>query len=160
MLFAYDTTVCKRKSKKSSREFPYLIYIFRQSGLYLISLMAKGIDYFFKYFPATWVSSIENSLFRSGHQFLIWLFGFLLSTFLGFLYILDISLLLEVKLVKIFTHSGGMSLCLNNHILCLTNVFRLKKQEINNFIATRSNIYINPTTTNNRNNKTSGINNH
>jgi hypothetical protein len=48
-----------------------------------------------------------NSLFSSIPHFLIELFVFLEITFLSSLYILDISLLLDVELVKIFSQSVG-----------------------------------------------------
>ena len=46
-------------------------------------------------------------MFSSDPRFLMWLFDFLESTFLSSLYILDISPLSEVGLVKIFSQSFG-----------------------------------------------------
>ena len=63
--------------------------------------MTKDVDHFFRSFLAIRVSSTENSLFISEPHFLIVLFGSLESTFLSYLYILDISTLLDVGLVKI-----------------------------------------------------------
>ena len=52
-----------------------------------------------------WYSSVENSLFSSVSHFLIRLFGFLESYFLSSLYILDISPVSDVRLIKIFCQS-------------------------------------------------------
>ena len=48
---------------------------------------------------------IENSLFRSVPELLIGLFGSLISSLLSSLYILDVSPLSDMELVKIFSHS-------------------------------------------------------
>ena len=58
--------------------------------------MTKDAEYFFRCFSALQVSSVESSLFSS-----IGLFGSLESNFLNSLYILDISPLLAVGLVKL-----------------------------------------------------------
>lgn len=74
--------------------------------LICIFLMAKDIEHFFKCFMTIWDASIENSLFRSVPIFfLIRLFGLLMSSFLSSLYILEISPLSDVELMKIFSHS-------------------------------------------------------
>jgi hypothetical protein len=70
-----------------------LIYIF---------LVTKDVEHFFKCFEAVQDPSIENCLFSSALHFSIRLFGFLVSTFLSSLYILYISLLLNIGLIKIF----------------------------------------------------------
>ena len=53
-----------------------------------------------RHFSAIPDSSVENSLFSSVPHLLIGLFGSLESNFLSFLYILDISPLSDVGLVK------------------------------------------------------------
>jgi hypothetical protein len=67
-----------------------------------IFLIIKGGEHFFRCFLVIQDSSVEKSLFSSVAQFLIGLFGFLESNFLISLYILDISPLSNVGLVKIF----------------------------------------------------------
>jgi len=62
-----------------------------------------------------------NSLFSSIPHFLIGLFGFLLVSFLSSFYILDISPVLEVGLVKFFSQSVGYQCIL------LTMSFALQK---------------------------------
>jgi hypothetical protein len=75
--------------------------------LICISLMIKDAEHFFRYFSAIWYSSVENSLFSSVPYFLIGLLDFLESSFLSSLYILDISPLSNLGLVKIFYQSVG-----------------------------------------------------
>ena len=58
-------------------------------------------------FLAIQYSSVENSLFSFVPYFLVGLFGSLESKFLSSLYILDISPLSDIGLVKIFSHSFG-----------------------------------------------------
>jgi hypothetical protein len=60
-------------------------------------------EHFFKCFSAIQDSLVENSSFSSVLHFLIGLFGSLESNFLSSLYILDISPLLDVGLVKTFS---------------------------------------------------------
>jgi hypothetical protein len=75
-----------------------------------ISLMTKDVEHFFRCFLATRYSSVENSLFSSVPHFLIGLFIYLLifeSNFLSSLYILDISSLSDIGLVKLFFQSVG-----------------------------------------------------
>jgi hypothetical protein len=76
-------------------------------GLICFSLMIKDVEHFFKCFSALWYSSVENSLFSSVPQFLMGLFEFLESSFLSSLYILDISSLSDLRLVKILSQSVG-----------------------------------------------------
>jgi hypothetical protein len=72
-------------------------------------------------FSAIWYSSVENSLFSSVCHFLIGSFGSLESNFLTSLYILDISPLSDMGLLKIFSQSVGGLLVL------LTVSFALQK---------------------------------
>jgi hypothetical protein len=89
--------------------------------LICISLMIKDVEYFFRCFSAFRYSSVENSLFSSVPHYLIVLFDFLESIFLSSLYILDISPLSDLGLVKILSHSVGDLLVL------LTVSFALQK---------------------------------
>jgi hypothetical protein len=73
--------------------------------LICISLMIKDIEHFFRCFSVFKGSLFENSLFHSVPHFLMGLFGSLDSNFLSSFYILDISPLLDVGLVKIFSKS-------------------------------------------------------
>ena len=66
--------------------------------------MIKDVEHFFKCFYAIRYSSGENSLFSSEPHFLMGLFDFLESIFLSSLYILDISPLSDIELVKIFSN--------------------------------------------------------
>ena len=72
--------------------------------LICISLITKDFEYFFRCFSAICDSSAVNSQFSSIPCFLIGLFGFLLVSFLISLYTLDISPLLDLGLVKIFSN--------------------------------------------------------
>jgi hypothetical protein len=76
-------------------------------ALIYISLMIKDVEHFFRCFSAIWYSSVENSLFSSEPHFLKGLFEFLESSFLSSLYILDISALSDLGLVKILSQSVG-----------------------------------------------------
>jgi hypothetical protein len=100
--------------------------------LICISLMTKDVEHFFRCFSVNRYSSVENSLFSSALHFLIGLFGSLESNFLNSLYILDISPLSDVGLVKIFSQSVG---CL---FVLLTVSFAVQK--LCNFM--RSHLYI------------------
>jgi hypothetical protein len=82
---------------------PILIGVRWNLGVILISisLITKDLDHFFLgasqplEIPLLWILSLVL------HHFLIGLFGFLVVSFLSSLYILDISPLLDVTLVKI-----------------------------------------------------------
>jgi hypothetical protein len=73
--------------------------------LICISLMIKDVKHCFRCLSAIWYSSVENSLFSSLPHFLIGLFGFLDYSFLTSLYILDISSLSGLGMVKNFSQS-------------------------------------------------------
>jgi hypothetical protein len=75
--------------------------------LVCISLMIKDVEHFFRCFSAIRYSSVENSLFSSVYHFLIGISDFLESAFLSSLYILDISPLFDLGLVKIISQSVG-----------------------------------------------------
>jgi hypothetical protein len=75
--------------------------------LICISLIIKDFEHFFRCFSAILDTSVINSQFSSIPQFLIGLFVCFLASFLSSLYILDISPLSEVGLVKIFSQSVG-----------------------------------------------------
>jgi hypothetical protein len=85
------------------------------------SLMTKDTEHFFKCLSTIQDSSVENSVSSSVLHFLIKLFGFMVSNFLSSLYILGISWLSYVGLVKIFSQSVGCHLfCPIESVLCLT----------------------------------------
>jgi hypothetical protein len=88
--------------------------------LICISLMIKDVEHFFRCFLALQYNSVENSLFSSVPPFLIGLFDFLESSFLSSLYILDISPLLDLGLIKKLFQSVGGLFCHIDIIFCLT----------------------------------------
>jgi hypothetical protein len=76
--------------------------------LICISLKTKDALHCFKCFLAITDSSVKNFPFSSVPHILIGLFVLLVSNFLSFLkYSLDNSLLADVRLVKVFSHSVG-----------------------------------------------------
>ena len=83
-----------------------------------ISLMIKDVEHFFRCFSVIWYSSVENYLFSSVPHFLIGLFGFLESSFLSSLYILDIYPLSDVGSVNLFPICW-VPFCLIDSVLCL-----------------------------------------
>ena len=70
--------------------------------LICISLISKDFEHSFRSLSAIRDSSVGISQFRPIPQFLLVLFGFLVISFLSSLYILDISPLLDIDLVKNF----------------------------------------------------------
>jgi hypothetical protein len=64
--------------------------------------MTKDVGHFFRCFSAILYSSVEDSLFSSVPYFKMGLFDCLDSNLLSSLYILDISALSDVGLLKIF----------------------------------------------------------
>jgi hypothetical protein len=90
--------------------------------LICIFLMIKDVEHFFRCFSTIRYSSVENSLFSSVSHFIIGLFDYLESNFLSSLYILDISPLSDLGLVKIFSqYVRGL-------FVLLTVSFHLQKQ--------------------------------
>jgi len=73
--------------------------------LICISLITNDVEHFFWCISATPYSSAVNSLFSSELQFLLGLLVSLQSNFMSSLYILDISPLSVVGLVKVFSQS-------------------------------------------------------
>ena len=69
--------------------------------------MTKDVEHFFKCFSGICVSSFDNALLRCGPYCSIRLFVILKFGFLNSLYILDISHLSGLKLVKIVSNSVG-----------------------------------------------------
>jgi hypothetical protein len=69
--------------------------------------MIKDVEHLFRNFSALQCFSVENSLFSSVPHFVMGLFEFLESSFLSSLYILDISPLSDLGLVKTLSQSVG-----------------------------------------------------
>ena len=91
--------------------------------LICISLITKDFEHFFRCFSAIRDSSVVNSRFSSIPHFLIEIFGFLVINFLSSLYILDISPLSDVGLVKIFLTICRLLFCPIGCVSCLTETF-------------------------------------
>jgi len=85
-----------------------------------ISLITKNFEHFFMCFLVIQDSSVVNSILH----FSIGLFVFLVVSFLSFLYILDISPLLNVALVKIFFPIYMLLICPIEYVVCLTEAFQ------------------------------------
>ena len=69
--------------------------------------MIKDVEHFFSCFSVILSSSVETSLFSSVPHFLIELFVSLENNFLSSIYLLDISPLPDVGLVKIISQTVG-----------------------------------------------------
>ena len=69
--------------------------------------MAKDVEHFLKCPSAILDSSVESSLCKSVLHFLLGYLFFLMTNVLSLLYILEISTLSAVGLVKFFSHSLG-----------------------------------------------------
>jgi hypothetical protein len=95
--------------------------------------MTKGAEHFFRCFLNICIFSVENSFFFQEFfvylctPILIKLFDCLESNFFSSLYILDITSLLDKRLVKIFSKSVGC------HVVLLT-VYLIYTEEIQKII--------------------------
>jgi hypothetical protein len=96
-----------------------------------ISLTTKDFKHFFRCFSAIWDFSVVKSWFSSIPHFLIGLFVLVIS-FLSSLYILDISPLLDVGLVKIFFSICRLLICLIDYVLYITETFQFHEVPIIN----------------------------
>ena len=70
--------------------------------LICIYLMAKDVEYFLNCLSAIWDSCVESYLFKSLPHFCFWIIYLWMPGFLSSLYILEISPLSDVGLMKIF----------------------------------------------------------
>ena len=87
--------------------------------------MIKDVKHFFRCFSAIRYSSVENSFFSSVPHILMGLFEFLESIFLSSLYILDISPLSDLGLVKILLQSAVGLFVLLKVAFCLAKTLQL-----------------------------------
>jgi hypothetical protein len=81
------------------------------SGSFCISLITKDFEYFFKCYSAIHNSSAVNSQFNSMPHYLSELFVSLEVIFLNSLYILDISPLSDLELMKTFFPTCRLLIC-------------------------------------------------
>ena len=89
--------------------------------------MAKDVEHFLKCLSASLISSIESSLFSSVPHILIGLFGVLLTSFLSSFYILEISPLSDVGLVKKIFPVCALPFGLVHCVLCLTKASKFEE---------------------------------
>jgi hypothetical protein len=89
--------------------------------------MTRDFEHCFKCFSAIQDSSLVNSLFRSIHQFFLDVVCFLEVSFLSSSCILDISALLDVRLVKVFFPICRLCICPIDCVFCLTETFQSHK---------------------------------
>ena len=96
-------------------------------SLICLSLMTKDAEHFFWCLSAIQDSSAENSLalYCIFNRFICFLGIQLLES-----YILNISPLSDVRLVKIFSQSVGCSFCPIDTVLCLTEAFSFMRSHL------------------------------